>query len=616
MQKWYLILLLTLTLSPVWAVEKVIYLADYLDKYQDASLAFYHALEACTKEKANKLLIPPSTYHCHSEKAFQQYTSITNNENGLKSIALPIIEQANLEIDGQGSKIILHGLMMGSVIHRSKNIQIKNLSFDWDIPFYVQGKVVAVSRDSAYYDLQFADYVKYRVSNDDVLFDTFGKEYLISGNFWFDPDTGYPVYKLAQIFPKHWNAHNEPHYRLQDLGNQTIRVYNQADSLPEPGWNFVAKWRHPEYRINRAAPSIHLFNSFQVSLTDVKIHSAAGMGVIGERSGDIRLERVQVVPTPNSDRIVSVTADATHFVNCKGKVVLKDCLFESQLDDGLNIHGNYAASDRLIDDFTLGGRVVHRQQVGFQFALPDDTIRFINRETLLPTGETIVVKDIRYLNDSYFEIKAEDSIQNVLPEMGLENISWIAELEMTGCSIGKNWARSVLVKTPGKSVITNNRFYSSMQGVRNWGEMLWFYESGNVTDVLISNNQFIDLGRAGVGLPVIVINPEIKNKSLAAKTGFYNRNIRIINNTIRTFDRPILSAYSVDGLVFENNKIITTNTFEPIFPNESVIKIMHCNNLKFSGNHYDGPTKANIIIDEFSKSNGTITRNKGFVVNP
>ncbi len=591
--------------------QKTIQFEYYLSTYDDASLAFYKALQACREQKASKLVIPKSTYHCYPDKAFQKYLAISNNENGIKRIALPVIDQHNLEIDGQGSRIILHGVMMSSVIENSTNITIKNLEFDWDKPFYAQGKVIAVDPEEQSFDLKFTDEVEYRVVKNDILFKSHGREYMISKNFWFDPVNGFPVYNLIGITPKHWNTKGEQHYQIEDLGNHVIRVQNRIEPLPQPGWDFIAKWRNLEYRINRSAPGIHINQSSRILLSNVSVFSAAGMGIIGELSSDITLDSVKVVPTPDTDRVVSVTADATHFVNCRGKVVLKNCVLESQLDDGLNIHGNYAEVEGQRDQYTLTGRMMHRQQTGYAFAFPGDTLRLIDKKTLLPTGGHIMVRGIRHVNDQYFEIVAQEPLEGVLPEMGLDNISWTAQLEMTGCSVGKNWARSVLVKTPGKSVVSHNKFYSSMQGVRNWGDMIWFYESGNVNDVLISHNEFIDLCRVGAGFPVIVIRPQAKQPQTGSPE-YYNHNIRITDNVIRTFDRGILYAFSVDGLAFENNTLVRTTTFEPLSPDLPVIEIENCKNVSIADNHYVGKPEADIAMDAGSRASGRVENNKGF----
>ncbi|MGC3978967.1 MAG: hypothetical protein QM751_12520 [Paludibacteraceae bacterium] len=65
------------------------------------------------------------------------------------------------------------------------------------------------------------------------------------------------------------------------------------------------------------------------------------MGVIAEKTGNISLNKVNICRRPGSNRILSVTADATHFCNCKGKVTIENCLFENMLDDACNMHGTY-----------------------------------------------------------------------------------------------------------------------------------------------------------------------------------------------------------------------------------------------------------------------------------
>ena len=41
-------------------------------------------------------------------------------------------------------------------------------------------------------------------------------------------------------------------------------------------------------------------------------------------------------PCPHTQRVISTTADATHFVNCKGDILIENCRFENMLDDGTN----------------------------------------------------------------------------------------------------------------------------------------------------------------------------------------------------------------------------------------------------------------------------------------
>ena len=73
-----------------------------------------------------------------------------------------------------------------------------------------------------------------------------------------------------------------------------------------------------------------------------------------------------------------------------------------------------------------------------------------------------------------------------------------------------------------------------------------WYESGPVKDVLIKGNTFIDCAyNGGPGHAVIAIHPS--NKIIDAERPVH-QNIRIEDNTFRTFDYPVLYAKSTAGL--------------------------------------------------------------------
>lgn len=116
-----------------------ILLAQFVEQYKDFGLATYHALEACKKYEKPVLIVPEGIHHYHPDQAYEQYCRMTNNTNGLKRIAFPVVDQQQLVIEGNNAQIILHGVMMGIIVHKSSDVEIKNLSFDWETPFYVQG---------------------------------------------------------------------------------------------------------------------------------------------------------------------------------------------------------------------------------------------------------------------------------------------------------------------------------------------------------------------------------------------------------------------------------------------------------------------------------------------
>ncbi|MEO0339377.1 MAG: right-handed parallel beta-helix repeat-containing protein, partial [Bacteroidota bacterium] len=534
--------------------QDTLYLSDYLERYEDFSLSTYQALQDCQsiKDRQKVLVIPPGVHDFYPNSSRQKYVRMSNNINGMKRIAFPIEGIQNLKIVGNGAEILLHGVMMGMIVHQSFNIEVEDLYFDWQTPFYLQGEVVEVDPAAKTYTLAFLEKEQIEVANNDLLVRRPEATYYIGRSFWFDPETRAPIYNLERRMGRHWNPYRARHYELEDLGGNRIKVMNRIDSLPSISMHFIAKWRN-QPNVNRVAPAIHIQDSEKVALNGVKIFSGAGMGIIGEKSTDISLENVQVLPNQQKGRIISTTADATHFVNCKGMVRVENCLFEASLDDGLNIHGNYATLRKRLDDFTLLAEIVHIQQKGFVFATAGDEVAIIDPSTLLPIDDALQVESVKLINDSYFKIRFSEKISNVQEGFGLENLTWNADLIFKNNVVQRNWARGVLFKTGGKILIENNVFSTSMSGVRNWGEMNFFNESGRVYDVTIRRNTFNNVCRVANGKAAVVIFPQVDLEKTVAANAYYNQNIRITDNVFNVFNRAILDAKSVKGLIFSNN---------------------------------------------------------------
>ena len=97
-----------------------------------------------------------------------------------------------------------------------------------------------------------------------------------------------------------------------------VRLTGAFSTLPTPG-NVVSIGGN-----ERECPGIVISSCADVALSDVTIHHCGGMGVIAQCSENVRLERVRVTPSERDGqlRMISTTADATHFVSCRGKIEL------------------------------------------------------------------------------------------------------------------------------------------------------------------------------------------------------------------------------------------------------------------------------------------------------
>lgn len=89
---------------------------------------------------------------------------------------------------------------------------------------------------------------------------------------------------------------------------------------------------------SRPHPAVLLYRAKDIFLDHVDIRQAAGMGILAQRSQDIRLSGGGVNLAPGSDRYFTTNADATHYSNCKGTILSETGLYEGMMNDAINVH--------------------------------------------------------------------------------------------------------------------------------------------------------------------------------------------------------------------------------------------------------------------------------------
>lgn len=601
--------------------QQVLNLSDYgIQDADDATPIVVEALKKCKAEGISKLVFPKGTYHFYPAFAPERYCEITNNDNGLKRTSFPLIDFHDFTVDGSGSDFIYHGKMIPFLIEESSNVTITNVNIDWEVPFVIEGHVVANDEANHTFDIEiktphFVEFGRLYLSlerEDSPYERRFGKRFAtwehynleVGQNIFWDPKTMAPLYntKLYQM--------PERGIFAKELGKGLVRISTKIKNLPPIGSVMVSKG---EYLQNRTSPAFRVFKSKNLEFKNINVYHAGAMGLIAERSEDITLDGFNVVLREGSGRMITTTADATHFCNVKGTVTIKNCTFENMLDDATNIHGTYVRVNKLIDDYTLAVETYHPHQNGYLFGEEGDMVQIIEQNNLQPTTEPLTLTKVERVNEKISYITFDKPIKGKVDLYdGVENISWHAEAVIENNIVRNNRARSFLISTPRKVVIRNNHLSSQMASFRITGDLGLWNESGPNTDLVIENNVIEDCLYGGNGPQAIfLIDPQYADKENIE--GIYSRNITIRNNTIKTFDNSILVAMSVDGLVFENNKIIQTNTYESIFPNINNVQIINCNNVSIKNNTYkkiDGKS-ATISIDNAS-SNVRIKKGDAF----
>lgn len=533
----------------------------------------------------------PGVYHFYPEKAKEKYLKISNNDNGLRKYAFDLVGKKDIRITGNGATFKFHGSIIPFLIENSENIDIQGINIEYDYPFDFEGIVVANDEKNKTFDLHVDPNNKFEIKDDLLFFHGYDWKIGLGENIVYNPKTKSPAYYTAK-YEHNFNGH---FLKATAINENTIRLSNiHAENVPPVGSIYSDKGPHGE---NRNIVGFRVYKSKNIKLYNINLYHTGAMALIAEKTETVILKRFNVLLKAGSSRVISSNADATHFVNCKGKITIDSCRFENMLDDATNVHGTYMICDAFLDAHTVAVKFGHFQQQGFDFAEKGDTLRFIDRTNILPVV-TGIVKTIDKINENYYKIVLKDK----LPPFGdkkvaVENITWMPSLEVKNCVIKQNRARSLLISTSKPVLIEDNYFASMMAGIRICGDANYWFESGPVSNVVIKGNTFENLGIGGHAPQAILqIDPIIGKKF--RKDGYYHKNIIFENNTIKTFDPLIIYALSVDGLEIRNNTIIQTKTYQPIFSELSQFDLQNCTNTKIEGNVYKGDSLATVSAIE------------------
>lgn len=581
------------------SAETIIDFSGKVESGQDITSIVKEAIQNAPKENAT-FIFPKGTYHFSPEHAFKRKCNITNHENGDKNIAFLFVNFKNVKIEGNGAELIFTGPMLPFLFINSQNIQLTDCSIDWSIPFYVQGEVIQSRSELNNYDIRLdRKGYDYRIENNQLVYpNQKGFTYQSIGeSLVFDKQTKSPIYH-ANLH----DIHRKNGVKVYEQSNGTLRMEEKIKNYPPVGSIIVFKGPNGE---NRYAPAIHALQSKNIRLEHVNVYHALGMGFLGELSENISLKKFNVKLREGSTRMVSATADATHFCNCRGKVYIDNCVFENMLDDGTNVHGTYVRIEKILSSNTLRTRLMHFQQAGFKFARPGDKSWFLIAPTPQRVAENTIVKynpideftiDITFAKKLPENLKAGDLI---------ENKTWNTDsFTMRNCTIRHHRARNIVLKTPGKTLIENNYFQSMMASILMRAEASFWYESGANENIVIRKNTFENCTTGGGEQALLFISPRL-NKDF--DTSYHvDKNIVFEKNTINTFDNKIIYASSVDRFIIKDNMINQTNDFNAFNPNHPLIDLYQCKDILIRGNKCSFNASPLLRMDKSTEKNAKV----------
>ena len=581
MKKSFICIAISLLLTSFCAQARTYNLADYGVTPTADSLAvrIARALDIIKRDAAGspaKVRLPRGTYNLRSTQAPVHEYYITNHDQVVNHpVGIAIEDWQNLTFDGCGSLLLCSGRMLPLSILRCTDVTVQRLSIDFDNPQIAQVTVVNNTADGITFEP--SDEVRWDIDEKGTFYG-FGLKWDAKyyGGMAFDGNTHHIVAQTSDM-----------NINLRDCtkSGKQVTAPNWKDQRMVPGTRVALRSYH------RPHPGIFLEANTRTQLKNIKVHYAEGMGVVAQRCTDIHLNHVDVCLPKGKGRYFTTQADATHFVQCRGRIVEENSLYESMMDDAINVHGVYLRVRERIDSRTVKACFEHNQSWGYSWGDEGDTVIVVRSATMDQLPWKGIIRSIRPSSGKIAGTKDYViSFDRDLPAevtdkegYGLENLTWTPEVVFRGCTVRNNRARGALFSSPRYTVCEKNLFdHTSGTAILLCGDCNGWYESGAVRNLVIRRNRFVNslTNMFQFTNAVISIYPEIPQLK-AAKTYFHGGTpdaIRIENNVFETFDHPLIYAKSVDGLVVKGNKVKYNTDFEPFHWNKQSVLMEHCTN--------------------------------------
>ena len=502
-------------------------------------------IKLALRNKSDTIDLPPGIHHIYPDGLDREERFISNNDSGVKSILFNLKGVENLVVAGHGAELVMHGRIMPFSLLNSKNITLRNFSIDWDRKFMTPGKVLKSEKNMV--EVKFPSEYPVKAENGKLIF---------HGSHYCSEKLGnvleYCPNKKESAYKCHDNYGVRNNYSAEDLGSGIFRIRGTFKTQPSVGNELIFK--HEE----RLSPAIAIAGCENVRLENIDIYHCGGMGVIAQCSRNLYLDNVNVKLREGSNDTVSITADASHFVDCEGDIRILNCLFENQQDDPCNIHGIYRRVTGKPAPDTLEIALGHCQQFGVETIRPGDPLGFYDTRTFELLFES-KAKSIEQVTPG----RSILTLTDILADLNLDNLAVMKKQHdvnvlIKGCTFRNNRARGLLISTLGKVLIEDNYFHVPGSAILIEGDSNFWFESGPVEELEIRNNFFDNCNYGVWGKALIDITPQIKPEHRGIP---FHKNVRIHHNRIKYFHRPLIHAHSVENLEFYNNELMESKDY-------------------------------------------------------
>lgn len=519
------------------------------------------------------LVFAPGRYNFHQANAAMRDYYISNHDQTLPhATALDFSGLDNLTVEGSGMEVICHGRMLPVSVTDGRNVTLRGISIDFAVPQIAQLEIVEVDTARGTRFRPISE-VNWHINSDTLLaVSGEGWEFTPSGAIAFDAD-GHIVAGTGDLWV--------PTRGVQQLADGSLLAPRWRDARLKGGDHVAMRaWARPQ-------PAVFVAECADVTLEDINVHYAEGMGLLAQLTHNITLRRFNVCRRGKDDpRYFTTQADATHFSQCSGHIDARDGLYEGMMDDAINVHGVYLKLTERIDSTHFVGRFMHHQAWGFRWGSAGDTVQIVRSAVMDTVGAPCILAAIEPrdtptthgVKEFVLTLSRPFGIDPEAEAFGIENLTLTPTVYFAGNVVRDNRARGALFSTPRHTVAENNLFdHTSGTAILLCGDCNGWYETGACRDVTIRFNRFVNAltSRYQFCNGVISIYPEIPRPGTNYFHGGTPGAITIEQNEFVTFETTLLFARSVSGLRFRDNRVIVErdSPFVNLLPAQGTVSL-------------------------------------------
>jgi len=516
--------------------ENIIYLSEIHGK--DTTDTFTLAMEHMRNNPGTTLVIEPGIYIITSELARQTMESVLNGDYGPNpedimfnpkfayTKGIDFAGQKGSRVIANGVTLLVDGFMEPVSLNNCEDIEICGLTIDHKRKPYSHGVVTSIEKDAegdgGYCNIELSPETSVKRHTPILRFR------------FYDP-------KKDCFYNKSRDSHGLKDEEFVDERHLRVHLQN-VDGVCE-GHEFLTLHTY-HFR-----PAILIENAKNITLTDVTIHSQPGMGIVGNRSENITMRRLAVIPSCGEHW--STNTDATHFTSITGTIRFEDCISEAHGDDFTNVHAYYHVeikreSDTVCYLQTKAPTGTHAQTLDY----PDvgDTIEMTDYKTF-DLIDTFKVVECTPMPDEWMcKVKFDHPLPENTEKYVFADVTRLPHLEVIGCVITSHYARSLLIKNRS-ALVERNMFKNALGMAIEVAAEPWWYEGVCPANIIIRNNRIVNCGCRQAAGVVVMADSE-------AATGQMISNIVIEDNI---FDVPdaahAIYVKNTDGVKIRRNKI-------------------------------------------------------------